>query len=106
MAGSEGFTLEQIPGCSKGQNHVGTQMNTYKGRTALDVREFYCDNDGDELWHASPRGVRVPLQGARKFLAAVQQVVEDNASIIDAAEKEVAAAKPKPKKPKSDSKGK
>ena len=94
---SNGFEKSSLPGCTKGQNHIGVTMNEYKGRMALDVREYYCANDGDELWHASPRGVRIPLHGARKFLEAVQKAVNENASMIDAAE---VAAKPAAKTPK------
>lgn len=85
---SEGFEKKDLPGIQKGQNHVGIQLNEFRGRTALDIREYYWDNDGDGLLHPSPRGLRVPLQAAREFAKCLTKIIEANSALIDAAEKD------------------
>lgn len=60
-----------------GKDVAVASVNTYKGKTALDIRRFYFS--AADQFEATGKGIRVPLEQAESLVQALDAASKDGA---------------------------
>lgn len=56
-----------------GDQILVARLDTFKKKTALDIRRFYRGDD--EKWHPTAKGVRIPEDRMREFVESLNRIL-------------------------------